>query len=497
MISIRESRTKPLDHTRKNLLMEMLPVKEEGAITLFERLGWKGHAVLFEGMAGGWFDGRFSLLAGMPFGQFQSKGQESRFDFFSKGEGSTLVQRGNPLIHLQQWLDRFQSPPQESPSDLPFLHGGAAGFFSYDLIRQWEQIPLPPIQNADLPDIHLLFFNLFILLDHHQNQLHLIYNLIPEIELGMPEESARRKGEEKIADLRSRLTGSSCPSPIELQTGPPTLGQDLSQEAYVEMVLRAKEYISAGDIFQANLSHRFRLTSAPLSPFTLYRRMREINPSPFAAYLDLGMTQIASGSPERLVKVSVSQNRRLVSTRPIAGTHPRGGSEEEDERMIRALYQSEKERAEHLMLVDLERNDLGKVCRYGSIKVDELMSLEKYSHVFHLVSNIQGELRPEVNLMKVFQAVFPGGTITGVPKIRCMEILSELEKRARGIYTGAIGYIGFSGEMDLNIAIRTWVRQGEEMTFQVGAGIVADSDPEKEYRETLQKAAALFKALEI
>ncbi len=499
MISIRESRSKPLspDHPGRAPIIEVLPTKGEGAMGLFERCQWKGPAVLFEGARGGWFDGHFSLLAGTPFAQFQSKAETSRFDYLGEGERYSLFQKGNPLAHLQQWLDRFQSPPAEgSFSEIPFLQGGAAGFFSYDLVRQWERIPSPPVWNPALPDTFFLFFDLFILLDHEREQLLLVYNPLPEIELGESEESARRKGREKIADLRARLIGSPSPPEIERQAPPPTIAGDISQEEYIEMVLRAKEYIAAGDIFQANLSHRFRLVSSPLPSFALYRRLREINPSPFSAYLDLGIVQIASGSPERLVQVKASRGKRLISTRPIAGTHPRGKDEAEDERMVRALYQSKKERAEHLMLVDLERNDLGKVCRYGSIQVDELMSLEKYSHVFHLVSNIHGELRPEVALMEAFQALFPGGTITGVPKIRCMEILCELEKRARGIYTGALGYIGFTGEMDLNIAIRTWVRQGEEMTFQVGAGIVADSDPEKEYQETLQKAAALVKALE-
>lgn len=499
MISMRESRSDALSSGRpgKRLLIETLPAKGEGAMALFERCRWKGPAILFEGMPGGWFDGRFTLLAGDPFAQFQSKGQTSRFDDFGEGERASLLRPGNPLTHLQEWLDRFQTPPLEGLlSDIPFLQGGAAGFFSYDLVRQWERIPPPSIQNPSLPDMLLLFFNLFILLDHQREELLLIYNPLPGIELGRSEEAARREGAEKIAALRAKLIGALPPAQ-ERQPFSPDIEAGLSREAYIERVLRAKEYIAAGDIFQANLSHRFRIASSSLSFSALYRRLREINPSPFAAYLDLGGVQIASGSPERLVQVKPSRGKRLVSTRPIAGTRPRGENEAEDERMIRALYKSEKERAEHLMLVDLERNDLGKVCRYGSIQVNELMSLEKYSHVFHLVSNIHGELRPEATLTEVFQALFPGGTITGVPKIRCMEILSELEDRARGIYTGALGYIGFTGEMDLNIAIRTWVRQGAEMTFQVGAGIVADSDPEKEYRETLQKAAALLKALEI
>lgn len=498
MISIRGSGSKSLSSNRPGgtLLIETLPIQGASATDLFERLGWKGQAILFEGMRGGWFDGRFSLLAGTPFAVFQGKKQASRFDSLGEEAGYALVQEGNPLAHLQQWLHRFRSPLLKRPlSEIPFLQGGAAGFFSYDLVRQWERIPAPSLQNPTLPDILFLFFNLFALLDYTGEQLYLVYNPLPEIEMGKSEESAHRKGREMLSDLKSRLRSTRPLREVEPQTFSPVIEGDVSEGEYIQMVLRAKEYIAAGDIFQANLSHRFRVVSPAPSPFQVYQRLRKINPSPFSAYLDLGTVQIASGSPERLVRVSGSGGKRLVETRPIAGTHPRGADETEDQRMIQSLYGSEKERAEHLMLVDLERNDLGRICRYGSIKVDELMALEKYSHVLHLVSNIQGELRPEITPTEVVQALFPGGTITGVPKVRCMEILSELEGRSRGIYTGAVGYIDFTGEMDLNIAIRTWVRQGEEMTFQVGAGIVADSDPEREYRETLQKAAALIKAI--
>jgi anthranilate/para-aminobenzoate synthase component I len=260
------------------------------------------------------------------------------------------------------------------------------------------------------------------------------------------------------------------------------------------MVSRAKEYIAAGDIFQANLSHRFHATLSGESIFPLYQNLREINPSPFSAYLNMGGFEIASGSPERLVRVKRTKGKFLVETRPIAGTCPRGQDDAEDQEKIAKLYGSEKERAEHLMLVDLERNDLGRVSRFGTVSVDALMTLERYSHLFHLVSNIVGELRESVSATDVISALFPGGTITGVPKVRCMQIISELESHPRGPYTGSLGYIDFSGEIDLNIIIRTFYRKGSDLFFQVGAGIVADSDPEMEYQETLQKAAALIAA---
>lgn len=478
-------------------LIETVDLNEEEPQLLFKRAGWRGAAALLEGMRGGWFDGRFSLLAGDPFGVFQSKGARSRF-IARPGAGEEIwEQTGDVLADLQAWLDRFHPATTEFlSSDIPFAAGGAVGFFSYDLIGQWERIPPADDCNASLPDIFLLFINHFALIDHERRRIHLVYNPQPEVRLGKREETARRRGREKLRLLRKALFDPSSTERSDLPAPPPSVEADLSSDDYVRRVLRAKEYIAAGDIFQANLSHRFRIASGMPSPFSIYRRLRRINPSPFAAYLDLGEIEVASGSPERLVRVADHGGRRIVETRPIAGTRPRGTEAAEDERLMNALYRSEKERAEHLMLVDLERNDLGKICRYGSVVVDPLMAIEKYSHVAHLVSNVSGTLRPETTSTGVIKALFPGGTITGVPKIRCMEIIAEIEKRSRGLYTGSIGYIDFTGGIDLNIAIRSWVRQGKEMTFQVGAGIVADSDPEMEYQETLQKAAALLKALE-
>jgi anthranilate/para-aminobenzoate synthase component I len=337
--------------------------------------------------------------------------------------------------------------------------------------------------------------NLFVLFDHAKDCLHIIFNPSPEIRLGETREKVYQEGQEKMDRVCDGLAG---PTPQGKGEGlaisqPGKTG--CSPDEYMAMVRQAKAYITAGDIFQANLSHRLTFEAPHVSLCEVYRRLWQINPSPFSAYLDLGEIQIASGSPERLVRIRKTPHDHIVETRPIAGTRPRGGTPLQDEQMIKALYGSDKERAEHLMLIDLARNDLGKICRYGSVSVDEMMVLEKYSHVFHLVSNIKGSLVQGTTPLQVLQALFPGGTITGVPKIRCMEIIYELERHARGIYTGAIGYIGFGGEMDLNIAIRTWVRTKGQMSMQVGAGIVADSIPDREYQETLQKAAALMKAL--
>ena len=265
----------------------------------------------------------------------------------------------------------------------------------------------------------------------------------------------------------------------------------IPKEAYMEMVRRAKEYIAAGDIFQANLSQRLSADVPGLDPWDIYTVLREVNPSPFACFIDFPELKIASSSPERLVRLAGG----CVETRPIAGTRPRGGDTTGDEAMRSELLLNEKERAEHIMLIDLERNDIGRVCEYGSVSVDELMVTEDYSHVIHIVSNVKGELAKGKDAFDLIRATFPGGTITGVPKVRCMEIIDELEPVARGPYTGSVGYISYTGDMDLNIVIRTFVIKDGRAYVQVGAGIVADSDPEREYYETLHKAEALVKTL--
>ena len=258
------------------------------------------------------------------------------------------------------------------------------------------------------------------------------------------------------------------------------------------MVRRAKEYITAGEIYQANLSQRF---SAPLAeePWVLYRRLMEINPSPFAAYADFGPFQIISASPERLLRVQGDR----AETRPIAGTRPKGKTAVETARLRRELLLNEKERAEHLMLVDLERNDLGRVCRYDTVEVDDLMGLEEYSHVIHIVSNVRGRLRQGTGFRDLAAALFPGGTISGCPKIRCLEVIDELEPVRRNFYTGSLGYLSYTGDMDLNILIRTAVAVEGQVYMQAGAGIVADSDPGREYEETLHKAQALLEAVSV
>lgn len=468
---------------------------------------------LFDGSVGGWFDGLYSLIGLSSFAVFQSKKNTASFEFTNhSGEIEKIAYRDtDPLSLLQRYLNRFRPVINHAPlakeQSFPFWYGGAVGFIGYDLIQQFEPVP-PHREEHDLPDIYMAFINHFILLDHAQRIAHIVYHPAPLMELGWNQEDAYRTGYQSIDAIRiviEKGEGSDryARTPfflMEENTREPTFQNRLvmtapSRGGYIEMVEKAKEYIAAGDIFQANLAHRFSVPYSGRSIFPLYQCLRSINPSPFSAYLNMGGIEMAGVSPERLIRTKKEGEKYYIETKPIAGTRPRGQTKEEDRQQVAELYDSEKERAEHLMLVDLERNDIGKVARIGTVQVDALLTLSQYSHVSHLVSNITGVLRESVEATDALRALFPGGTVTGVPKIRCMQIIAELENQARGLYTGSVGYFDFLGEMDMNIVIRTFVRQGNTLHFHVGAGIVADSNPEMEYQETRHKAAALLDAL--
>lgn len=418
--------------------------------------------------------GRFSFIALNPFVRIQSAGSTITLS----GSISQTV-HDRPLPFLRALLTRYTVP---SPSpDLPPFLGGAVGYFGYDLVHGIERLPRTARNDVTLPDLDLYVTGTVVAFDHREARItiaHTPYGNMNTVDT----DDIRRALERNPGGDQSRAAGERGCVAV-------TAGQ--TQAGYESLVRRCLRYIAAGDIFQANLAHRFTVELGAVEPWTIYERLRAINPSPFAAFLDFGPVQLVSASPERLVSL---QGLR-VQTRPIAGTRPRGMEYQQDQALIRELLSSEKERAEHLMLIDLERNDLGRVCDYGSIKVDELMVTERYSHVTHLVSNIAGRLYPGKNWLDLFQAVFPGGTVTGVPKVRCMEIIDELEPVTRGPYSGSIGYVSFSGDLDLNIVIRTLIVRDRTGYFHVGAGIVSDSDPAREYAETLYKAQAIKDAL--
>ena len=371
------------------------------------------------------------------------------------------------------------------------------GYFSYDLVRQFENISVSAETTSPFRIWNSRFFDLVAAFDHQTGCLILMFCPPPERFAGEPREKLYREGCDRLAALEARL----CDQPMaEIDRDAVTafaFTPEQEPAAYINRVRRCQEYIAAGDIYQANLSHRF---TAPCDAFNeektchsdllAYTRVSTMNPSPFSGLLRLATQGFLSCSPERLVRLQ----GRQAETRPIAGTRPRGRTSAEDRRLIDTLRANEKERAEHVMLVDLERNDLGRVCDYGTVHVEELMALEQYSHVHHLVSNITGRLRDGATGFDLIRATFPGGTITGVPKIRCLEVIEELEPVRRGPYTGSMGYLCWSGDLDLNILIRTLAIRNGRGYLQVGAGIVADSDPVREYEETLYKAQAFFSA---
>ncbi|HXX81823.1 MAG TPA: anthranilate synthase component I family protein, partial [Thermodesulfovibrionales bacterium] len=397
----------------------------------------------------------------------------------------------HPLKLLGGFLEDYAQKPVD---ELPPFQGGATGLLSYDFARYLERLPDTTIDDLQIPDAHFFFVDRLVAFDHKEEKAWAI--VCPGVrrracvDAGAWYEEAESVLEEICGRIESWAWKDSLRRTRPIERGIEII-HGMTKNEYMDMVIRAKEYIAAGDIFQANLSHRISSYIGEVSPWDLYRTLRAMNPSPFAGFIDFGDYSVVSSSPERLVKVKDG----TVETRPIAGTRPRGRDRREDEVMREELLLNEKERAEHIMLIDLERNDLGKVSTYGSVEVDELMITEDYSHVIHIVSNIRGRLMQRTTPMDVIQAVFPGGTITGVPKVRCMEIIDELEPVRRGPYTGSLGYLGFSGAMDMNIIIRSFVVKNRYAYVQAGAGIVADSDPEREYHETVKKAEALIASL--
>jgi len=398
-------------------------------------------------------DGRMTPLAGDPFqvlGRILSEREVNR----CQGAGPSA---------------------DKEPVPACFFPGGFFGYFAYDLAGRIERLPRRARRDRPVPQFWLDWVDLTAVYDHDTGTLTLA-TVDPTVDLAVLEHEVRRA-------LRRPIPGLS---PAKISPPRPLL----RQEEFVTMVERVRNYIAAGDIYQANLSCRFDGTFTG-SATDLYARLRRINPSPFACLLRSPGLEIVSSSPERLV----SLHEGIAETRPIAGTRRRGSDRPEDSRLGEELLAHPKERAEHIMLLDLERNDLGKVCRTGSVTVDELMVLERYSHVTHIVSNVRGELRADQGPLDLLRATFPGGTITGVPKKRCMEIIEELEPVGRGTYTGSAGYISVTGDMDLNILIRSFQKFGDEVTYQVGAGIVADSVPEREWEECLAKGEAMRLAL--
>ena len=432
---------------------------------------------------------RYSIIGTDPFLIFKSTGAE--IDLIRQDRRDRI--KGKPFELIKKLLKTFRVLHQ--PNLPPFLTGGV-GLFSYDLAHQFEQLPDSTANDLKVPDVYLMFVDHAVVVDHVERVTYIMGLVGTDEDVVKNLHQARMKVGETLevveSCIRKRKAEDKSFRNVPKTAAKVQVRSNLTRQQYCQMVKDAKRFIKKGDIYQANLSQRFsaRYTRPGLD---LYTALRRINPSPFAGYLRFEELEIVSSSPERLLKV---EDNRIV-TRPIAGTRPRGQTHEKDKELQAELLLSPKERAEHLMLVDLERNDVGRVSRLGSVKVDQLMTIEDYSHVKHIVSNISGELDDRYEPLDALRAIFPGGTITGVPKIRCMEIIDKLEQYRRGAYTGSMGYLSFNGCLDLNIVIRSFLLMKGRAYFQAGGGIVYDSDPDAEYDESMKKAQAMREALRI
>ncbi|HEX3263729.1 MAG TPA: anthranilate synthase component I [Solirubrobacterales bacterium] len=393
----------------------------------------------------------------------------------------------DPYAEVSRYLDGYEVPDID---DLPPFSGGAVGFFGYDLVRTVEALGEPNPDPIGLPDMALMLSDVLVAFDHMRHELTLMAYAFTDEDSDL--DAAYAGAVDTLLELRERLRGSVPRHRAASERRVTDFAPNMTREQFEGNVRRIIEYIHAGDAFQVVPSQRFS-APAPVEAFSIYRGLRTVNPSPYMYFLDFGDFQLAGASPEPLVKVT----GRRAETRPIAGTYPRGESEEDDRRRAEELLRDPKERAEHVMLVDLGRNDLGRVCEFGTVCVDEFMVVEAYSHVHHIVSQVSGTLRADVTAMDALRAVLPAGTLSGAPKVRAMQIIDELEPHKRGSYGGAIGYLGFNGDLDTAIHIRTVVVKDGMVHVQAGGGTVADARPDYEYRESVNKAKAVFAAVEL
>jgi anthranilate synthase component 1 len=413
---------------------------------------------------------------------------------WTKGAGWKRVgETDDPIGHLAQRMRALPAAPSPVPG-LPRFIGGAVGYLGYDLVRTIERLPHPPADTLDVPDAVMMLADTVVIIDNLFGRAIVVANVEVPARAGTAERLRLYDAAEgRLEDLVARLRGRHELAPLALRNGVPPVatGSRYPREAFERDVARVLEYVAAGDTFQTVLSRRQEVLGA-VDPLLLYRYLRALNPAPYLFYLALDDSTLVGSSPEVLVRVEGGE----VTVRPIAGTRPRGRTREEDEALAGELLADEKERAEHMMLVDLGRNDVGRVARFGSVRVTDLLTIERYSHVQHLVSEVRGQLREGYDALDVFKACFPAGTVTGAPKVRAMQIIDELEPERRGPYAGAVGYVGWgAANLDTAIAIRCALVRPDRVVVQAGAGIVADSDPAREFRETEDKAQAVLKAL--
>jgi anthranilate synthase component I len=458
----------------------------ETPVSAFKKIDDGETSFLLESIEGGEKWARYSFLGSGPARVFRSRGR--RFEILEDGRVIADGTSDDPIKELKAFMAAYR--PVVLPG-LPRFFGGAVGYLGYDTVRFIEKLPAETPQEIGTYDICFLLTEKLLIFDNMRQKIKVVCNV--HLRDGMDPAAAYRQGLQDIEDMIDKLrTPLPARRPAPAHGHAVDLTANFSEAAFKAAVERCKEYVRAGDIIQVVLSQRFSGVLRA-DPFDIYRGLRTINPSPYMFFLQFGPTLVIGASPEVLVRKEGDK----AEVRPIAGTRPRGTTAAEDLLLQSELLADPKERAEHIMLVDLGRNDLGKVCRTGSIEVSELMMIEKYSHVMHIVSNVRGVLSENQDAFDVFRATFPAGTLTGAPKIRAMEIIDELEPCRREIYGGAVGYFSFSGNMDMAIAIRTLVVHANGIHLQAGAGIVADSDPGAEYQETLNKARGVMKAIEM
>ncbi|MEW5929668.1 MAG: anthranilate synthase component I [Gemmatimonadota bacterium] len=462
------------------------------AVSAYHKLARPPFGFLLESVVGGERWARYTFLGTEPRGAWRLVGD--RIDRWTPAEGWTEGERSaDPLAEFDRLVARHT--PAEVPG-LPRFWGGAVGYFGYDVVRHVERLPHPPAEGLGLPDAVFMLTGVVLAVDNLFGRARAIAAVETE---GADEAELRRRYDAAAAEVEDaigRIRGGAGPRPLAVGPAPaedPPFRSTFTREGFEAAVGRVQDYVRAGDAFQVVLSQRLSLP-LEVAPFDLYRALRTLNPSPYLFYLELDGFQLVGSSPEVMVRLEDG----TVTVRPIAGTRRRGASAEEDAALADDLLADAKERAEHLMLLDLGRNDVGRVARYGSVRVPQRMTIEKYSHVLHLVSTVEGELRDGLSATDVLRASFPAGTVSGAPKVRAMEIIDELEPARRGAYAGAVGYFAHGGRtMDTAIAIRTVVVRGGEAHVQAGAGIVADSVPAAEYDETLNKARALLRAMQM
>jgi len=459
------------------------------AVTAYAKLAEAPFGFLLESVVGGDQWARYTFLGTRPASAWRLRGRT--VDWWTPEDGWTPVECEDPLADLDGRLRERTAPALPG---LPRLWGGAVGFFSYDVVRLIEHLPDQPPDDLGLPDAVFLFTDVVLAIDNLLGRARAIASV--EVDEGLGPAELRSRYEDagrRVDDLIDRLAQSSSPARVEMREEPgsdPAFSSSMTRDEFEEAVERAREYIRAGDILQVVLSQRLGMTLGA-TPFELYRVLRSVNPSPYLYFLELDGLTLVGSSPEVLVRVEDG----TVTVRPIAGTRPRGVTPEADRALAEELLADEKELAEHRMLVDLGRNDVGRVAEYGTVRVPELKVVERYSHVLHIVSQVEGRLRDGLSAVDVLRACFPAGTVSGAPKIRAMEIIDELEPVRRGPYAGAVGHLGYGGAtMDTAITIRTVAVTDGKAYVQAGAGIVADSDPASEYEETLNKARALLRA---